>query len=213
MLHGTLQRVICIVCKKRFTFSQEHHEHFKKGEAPDCPHCVDLNATRLASNRRSIAVGTLRPDIVLYNEHHVDGDRIAELASQDMRKRPDMLLVMGTSLKVAGIRKLVKDLAKEVRSNGGKVVMVNKTAVTQTAEWKHVFDCHWVGEADEIVTFMKDQLEERDRKAAERREKRQAKLAKDQKAKENQPTLNASFKVVKAVSQVSVAVPQKKASK
>ena len=76
-----------------------------------------------------------------------------------------MLIIMGTSLKVHGLKKLVKDFAKVVHATGtgttpngspkvqkswqGKVVFVNKTA--PGSEWSDVIDYHVAGETDEWV--------------------------------------------------------------
>lgn len=64
---------------------------------------------------------------------------------------------MGTSLKVHGLKKLVKDFAKTIRENAPKtgtltskpkprVIFVNKTA--PGSEWADVIDYHVVGETD-----------------------------------------------------------------
>jgi NAD-dependent histone deacetylase SIR2 len=68
-----------------------------------------------------------------------------------------MLIIMGTSLKVHGLKKLVKDFARVVHSAGSstaassskkpfKVLFVNKTA--PTAEWSDIIDYHISGETD-----------------------------------------------------------------
>lgn len=74
-----------------------------------------------------------------------------------------MLIIMGTSLKVHGFKKLVKDFAKAVHESAplpsastsspknakalaGKVIFVNKTA--PGAEWDGIIDYHVVGDTD-----------------------------------------------------------------
>lgn len=71
-----------------------------------------------------------------------------------------MLIIMGTSLKVHGLKKLVKDFAKAVHASKpsttgtprsakswqGKVVFVNKTP--PGSEWEDVIDYHVSGETD-----------------------------------------------------------------
>jgi len=58
----------------------------------------------------------LRPDVVLYGEEHRDGERVGEITRRDlMGVRPDLLLVVGTSLKVPGTKRLVRELAKVIR--------------------------------------------------------------------------------------------------
>ena len=103
---------------------------------------------RVAQGKRKIATGTLRPDIVLYNENHPFGEAIGKIQLSDLQRSPDVLLVMGTSLKVHGLRLLVRKAAKVVHEKkGGKVILVNKTAVVGK-EWSGVFDYFIEGETD-----------------------------------------------------------------
>jgi NAD-dependent protein deacetylase SIR2 len=44
------------------------------------------------------------------------GEEIGILSTHDIARKPDMLIIMGTSLKVHGIKKLVKDFAGAVHS-------------------------------------------------------------------------------------------------
>ena len=96
----------------------------------------------------------MRPAIVLYDEPHPLGDDIGDIHTADLCKRPDMLIIMGTSLKVHGLKKLVKDFARVVHSPSGasspkkpfRVLFVNKTA--PAAEWSDIIDYHISGETD-----------------------------------------------------------------
>ncbi|TFY80305.1 hypothetical protein EWM64_g3700, partial [Hericium alpestre] len=99
--------------------------------------------------------------IVLYDEPHPLGDEIGSIQTADVSKKPDMLIIMGTSLKVHGLKKLVKDFAKAVHaaapvtgpptpSNAkswvGKVIFVNKTP--PGSEWNGIIDYYVEGESD-----------------------------------------------------------------
>jgi len=82
------------------------------------------------------------------------------IQTQDITRKPDMLIIMGTSLKVHGLKKLVKDFARAVHASKasttgtprsakgwqGKVVFVNKTP--PGSEWEDVIDYHVSGETD-----------------------------------------------------------------
>ena len=114
----------------------------------------------MARSARALKIGTLRPAIVLYDEPHPLGDDIGMIQTADMARKPDMLIVMGTSLKVHGLKRLVKDFAKSVhasggspsssvkqaKSFGGKVVFVNRTA--PGSEWADIIDYHVAGDTD-----------------------------------------------------------------
>ncbi|KZT30863.1 DHS-like NAD/FAD-binding domain-containing protein [Neolentinus lepideus HHB14362 ss-1] len=170
-LHGDIHRVRCMLCSADLVCGEEHLEKFLEGEAPDCPECSARSEARLARSARPLKVGSLRPAIVLYDEPHPLGEDIGAIQTADMNRKPDLLVIMGTSLKVHGFKKLVKDFARVVHSHcetpmtpspspspekprkrakakkeswAGKVVFVNKTA--PGSEWESIID-YWV-EAD-----------------------------------------------------------------
>lgn len=69
----------------------------------------------------------------------------------DVRKGPDLLIIMGTSLKVHGLKKLVKEFAKVAHARKGPktpgiVIFVNKTS--PGSEWDGVIDYHVQGDTD-----------------------------------------------------------------
>ncbi|KAG0338715.1 hypothetical protein BG004_007108 [Podila humilis] len=117
---------------------------------------ISVDVIRVAQGKRKIATGTLRPDIVLYNENHPFGDAIGRIQLNDLQKSPDVLLVMGTSLKVHGLRLLVRKVAKTVHENKrGCVILVNKTPVVGK-EWSGVFDYFIEGETDRWCHIVED---------------------------------------------------------
>ena|SRR5277367_5492049 len=98
----------------------------------------------------------MRPDVLLFGEEHPDSDTLETLISDDLKKKLDLLLIIGTSLKVDGIKSLVKKFAKAVRSNKGSIVFVNKTEATKSV-WSNILG-YWVeGDCD---TWVRD-LEKR----------------------------------------------------
>ncbi|KAG0707519.1 DHS-like NAD/FAD-binding domain-containing protein [Suillus ampliporus] len=164
-LHGDIHRVRCTFCSAEMPCSEEHLHAFENGKAPDCPECTARSEARVARSARALKIGTLRPAIVLYDEPHPLGDDIGSIQTSDITRKPDMLIIMGTSLKVHGLKKLVKDFAKVVHATGtgttpngspkkqkhwqGKVVFVNKTP--PGSEWSDIIDYHVAGETDEWV--------------------------------------------------------------
>lgn len=115
---------------------------------------------RIARAARAVRIGQLRPAIVLYHEHHPFGDDIGKMVSSDLARKPDLLLVMGTSLKVDGVRKLVKEFARVVHERpssgsalntiaGGHVIFVNKTRAD--SDCMKYIDFFVQGETDDWV--------------------------------------------------------------
>ncbi|KND04761.1 uncharacterized protein SPPG_00465 [Spizellomyces punctatus DAOM BR117] len=161
-LHGDLDHVVCTICQAMFDFSDTFRDDFKEGGPPSCPTCVEMEGVRIAAGKRPLPIGTLRPNIVLYNEHHSRGDQIADMTAYDVKKRPDMLIVMGTSLKVVGIKRLVKDLAKSVHElRNGQVVFINNTEIGHK-EWDDVFDYHILGKTDDVVAELEQEMKRLD---------------------------------------------------
>lgn len=159
LLHGTLNLMKCTFCRHSMPWElnptkENDHSHtvtqsLSQGNSPDCPKCEIFNADRKAKGQRPVRIGSLRPDIVLYNEMHHEGVRIGLTLSSDISKKPNILIIIGTSLKVTGLKRMVKDIAKSVHKNqNGLVVYINKTPVLPCSEWEGVFDYELVGESD-----------------------------------------------------------------
>lgn len=110
---------------------------------------------------RATTVGTLRPAIVLYDEPHPLGDDIGELQGFDLSRGPDMLLIMGTSLKVHGLKRLVKDFAKAVHTPTGaagkKGIVVFVNATPPGKEWEGIIDVHVHGTTDRWVEKVEEE--------------------------------------------------------
>lgn len=86
------------------------------------------------SGKRSRGVGKLRPSVVLYNEDHKDGEHVGEVVRKDLTgtsPRADLLLVVGTSLRVPGTKRIVREFSKAVRLRATKA---NANANSATAE-------------------------------------------------------------------------------
>ncbi|KAI0308185.1 DHS-like NAD/FAD-binding domain-containing protein [Multifurca ochricompacta] len=160
-LHGDIHRVRCTLCSADLPCAEEYLQLFADGLAPDCPECTSRSEARLARSARPLRIGTLRPAIVLYDEAHPLGDDIGAIQAFDVSRKPDMLIIMGTSLKVHGLRRLVKEFAKVVHASAppdpmstkaqaknwvGKVIFVNKTP--PGSDWNGIIDYHIEGETD-----------------------------------------------------------------
>ncbi|BGP34630.1 hypothetical protein JCM10296v2_006452 [Rhodotorula toruloides] len=114
-LHGHLATLSCSACKLT-TPVDPYLDLLASGSAPACPSCLSIDQARSAAGERSRGVGMLRPDVVLYGEEHKDGERVGEITQRDlMGQRPDLLLVVGTTLKVKGTKRLVRELSKVIK--------------------------------------------------------------------------------------------------
>ncbi|KWU45121.1 DHS-like NAD/FAD-binding domain-containing protein, partial [Rhodotorula sp. JG-1b] len=115
-LHGHLSTLSCSACKHEVPLSGAYVDLLSTGSAPLCPACLSIEEARSAAGERSRGVGMMRPDVVLYGEEHKDGERVGAITQRDlMGQRPDLLIVVGTTLKVKGTKRLVRELAKVIR--------------------------------------------------------------------------------------------------
>lgn len=128
LLHGDLDTLRCQVCSARSTWTDQANEAFAKGSAPGCRACQQLSDKRRVRKKRALAIGALRPNIVLYGENHWEEDHLHSYIGSDLNSGPDLLLIMGTSLAVEGVKHMIKGFAKAVHDHeNGRVVFVNRT--------------------------------------------------------------------------------------
>lgn len=139
-LHGSLSFLRCTYCSRTFPM-EEHEDDFSKVKDLPCPRCMAYSAARDAAGRRRVSVGILLPDIVRTGQEHPEGESIRRIIWQDHTDRPDLLLILGTSLKHEGPKKLARVFARKVRRDGGMVVYVNRTH--PHAIWRDLVD-YWV---------------------------------------------------------------------
>lgn len=120
--------------------------------------------------------------MVLYDEPHPLGHEISQLQEHDMKRKPDCLIVMGTSLKIPGLKALIKAFAcvmeqqaeldsarikakatkgasPKRKANNEKtkfqVIFVNKDP--PSAEWHDIIDVHVQGETDLWVNGVEEE--------------------------------------------------------
>jgi NAD-dependent SIR2 family protein deacetylase len=193
-LHGTLQTVHCATCTSAYPLV-DHHASLLCGMLPFCPDCTAAETTREVVGKRSRGVGRLRPSVVLYNEDHKHAENIGEMVRRDLlgsskgssRSGADLLLVVGTSLKVPGTKRIVREFSKAVRHPRGikettvqqlhtpspsprrtptneeeapiNSIYVNLDFPVPTREWQGVFDVWVQGDAQRFASLLKEEMD------------------------------------------------------
>ena len=100
----------------------------------------------------------VRPNVVLYGEQNPASETISSIVTNDLRLGPDLLLIFGTSLKVHGLKSLVKEFARVVHSKkNGKVIFVNLSPPAESI-WKETID-YWIDM--DCDSWTSDKLRER----------------------------------------------------
>ncbi|GAA5994660.1 uncharacterized protein JCM10292_002199 [Rhodotorula paludigena] len=162
-LHGSVQAVRCTACDFVRKWCDEDEEAFAAGSVGTCPQCDERASIRHARGQRtlsSLSRAFLRPAITLYNESPPASSAVTigtlSLSDLSASPGPDVMLVMGTSLKIPGFKKLVKEFARSVKSRGGVRVLVNREEIGSKSEWKDVFDYQVISDTDDFVIRLVD---------------------------------------------------------
>lgn len=118
-VHGGLDMMTCQKCQWVKSFDPEL---FTGNIPPDCPECIESDSVRDVVGARRKGTGKLRPRLILYNEDPYDGEAVGSIFGADLKAKPDAFIVVGTTVKVHGTKKIVKEMCKNVQSR--------KTAMT-----------------------------------------------------------------------------------
>ena len=157
-LHGDLNLLRCTLCQQKSKWDENGNEAMLlRGCAPACQSCALQDQERRVRGKRGTKIGSLRPNIVLYGEEHPSADMLSQITTHDLGIAPDILLILGTSLQVHGLKVLVREFARSVHSRPGgkgKVIFVNHTKPSESA-WKDTLD-YWVSmDCDEWVADLR----------------------------------------------------------
>ncbi|CAP69556.1 uncharacterized protein PODANS_1_12140 [Podospora anserina S mat+] len=152
-LHGGLEKMVCTKCNHLETFNPSL---FQGPEPPLCEKCKEQDEVRTAfAGKRSHGIGKLRPRIVLYNEYNPDEDAIGMVSKADLRRVPDAVVVVGTTLKIPGVRRLVKELCQLTRSKrDGLTAWINLDPEPQGVEFKDCWDLVIKAKCDDVAELV-----------------------------------------------------------
>uniref|UniRef100_A0A0L0P7Z4 Deacetylase sirtuin-type domain-containing protein n=1 Tax=Candidozyma auris TaxID=498019 RepID=A0A0L0P7Z4_CANAR len=156
-LHGNLHKLLCTQCFSHYEWTPEAQKKLERGENPECENCYLKYQERLYSGKRLTgSIGILRPDIVLYGENHPQSEMLTRGLNIDLGIKCDCLLIMGTSLKVDGVKKLVRSLAKSIHDRDGKVIFINKLPLPK--QWANLVDYEILTDCDDFVRLLKKEV-------------------------------------------------------
>ncbi|KAL9038727.1 MAG: hypothetical protein Q9180_002955 [Flavoplaca navasiana] len=157
-LHGDLAVLRCNLCQQTCGWEERGREAtMLKGKAPECFSCATSDQQRRDRGKRGTKIGSLRPNIVLYGEEHPEADAVGTITTHDLSLSPDVLLILGTSLHVHGLKTMVKEFAKCVHARPkekGKVIFVNLSQPPEST-WGDSID-YWVSmDCDEWISSLR----------------------------------------------------------
>ncbi|OJA08589.1 hypothetical protein AZE42_04566 [Rhizopogon vesiculosus] len=164
--HGSFATATCIQCRQRVP-GTEIEKDIMEHHVPLCTACTETHkiaeearkaAKKKISKKRGkkdweeesdeeedIPVGVMKPDITFFGEKLTDD---FEHALEDDRNKVDLLIVIGTSLKVSPVSEILSHLPHSVPQ-----ILINKTPV------RHINpDIVLLGNADDIIHHLCEQL-------------------------------------------------------
>ncbi|KAF2972312.1 hypothetical protein GQX73_g1299 [Xylaria multiplex] len=152
-LHGGLEKMVCSKCNE---ISQFDASLFEGPRAPLCKGCEETDNVRTShAGKRSHGIGRLRPRMVLYNEYNPDEEAIANVFRADLRARPDAVIVVGTSMKIPGVRNMVKDMCKVTRDRrDGITAWINLDSEPSGTDLKNCWDLVVRGKCDDVASLV-----------------------------------------------------------
>lgn len=180
-LHGSIRKMNCSKCNWMGDFDGSVFSNCDV--VPECPECKETEKVRLVAGKRSQGIGCLRPRVVLYNEFNPDADAIGQVSEADLTSRPDGLIVVGTTLKIPGVRRLVREMSQAVHAAKGATIWMNIDDPPQInkREFEGCFDLIVKGDCQIIPQLIADYEQEKveieQKKIEERRVKAEAKEA------------------------------------
>ena len=113
-LHGRLDVMRCHKCG---TSTRTTSEYLQDPTLSMCSARQQRSDCRVVQGKRAFNAGRMRPNIVLYGEHSRDQEAMGRVCINDIRRKIDAVLVVGTSLNVPGSRRLAIELCRSVRAS------------------------------------------------------------------------------------------------
>lgn len=152
-LHGRLKSMVCQQCRHHIPLEPEL---FQGSHVPSCPACENREMTRRGEGERARGIGRLRPQITLYGEDGQDNDEaesIGRMISHNLRQPIGAVLVVGTTLKVPGVREIVVDFCQAARART-KSATISVSKERPPASLESTFDVILLGDCDDVIPLL-----------------------------------------------------------
>lgn len=150
-LHGRIDEAMCQYCGWNGPLVPDW---FCGSDLPDCNRCLEIALERERMGKRRLGIGRLRPNVVLYGEENPMGHMIGQMTEQDLRRGPEVILVVGTGPKVPGARRLVTELCRTAKARGRLTVWINKNSPRSGLSFG--FDYAFIGDCDEVASLLSE---------------------------------------------------------
>lgn len=140
--HGSFAMATCQTCKWRID-GHKIFKYIRESELPICPHCHEDRKKRLAKDENFYpqSYGVMKPDITFF------GEDLPSTFYKHIKKDVtdcDLLICVGTSLKVAPVSEIVNMIPEDVPQ-----ILINKDLVEHSE-----FDVSLLGYCDQVATYL-----------------------------------------------------------
>lgn len=146
LLHGDMKTLKCTYCGYKIPFTSAECEKFRQGEDIVCTKCLGRR------RRESAPKGIMNTTIVHYNQPHPDSYMIGSMSELD--KNLTLLIVVGTSMKVYGVKRLARHF---LRNLNGVSLFVNLEE--PSSEFQKSFQYMWKGDCNDFFRVLREGLE------------------------------------------------------
>ncbi|KAG8533306.1 uncharacterized protein KY384_002089 [Bacidia gigantensis] len=149
-LHGSLKKMVCAKCGD---LRDCDPALFDGPDPPSCSSCADLDKVRTEeAGKRSHGIGKLRPRMVLYHEDNPDAEAIGSIVTSDLRARPDALIVVGTTMEIPGVQRMVREMCKVIQNRkDGKCIWINRGPPPTGPKFEDIWDLVVAGDCDRVA--------------------------------------------------------------
>ena len=146
-LYGRIDQLRCSHCG---WFGRSEFQFFSGSDMPECGRCLTTAMNRERIGERRTRVGRLRPNIVL-NGENTQIHYIRHSITYDLKLVPDVVVVAGTSLHIAGARELATKLCQATKARGGTTIWLSKH--TPPSCIAALFDIVLTQDCDRLASF------------------------------------------------------------
>jgi len=88
-----------------------------------CSRCDEIKTRRVVKSKRSRGIKRLRSRIVLYEEANLNENLIEETVEKDLQKSIDIVLIIGTTMKVPSIKRLMIEFSRVAKARSTSTII------------------------------------------------------------------------------------------
>ena len=110
---------------------------------------MQRSQARILKGKRSLKIGRLRPNVLLYGKPHPGDNKILEASKYDLGISPELVLIVSTKLAIPGARSIAANFCHAAQSVGGASFWISKEE--PASSMKALCDYVLIGDCDKVV--------------------------------------------------------------